>query len=98
MVLAPESTEFGQPNAPLRLLREEAGSNLPEEVNTFVGRQGELARLRGLLAEGRLLTLVGPGGMGKTRLALRLEAEVREAFQDGAWMVDLSPLTDPALL
>jgi predicted ATPase/DNA-binding CsgD family transcriptional regulator len=85
-------------NMPLRLMREVPAGNIPEEVNAFVGREAELARLRGLLAEGRLLTLAGPGGVGKTRLALRLEADVRDAFRDGVWMVDLSPLTDPALL
>jgi non-specific serine/threonine protein kinase len=72
--------------------------NLPNEVNTFIGRERELARLRALQAETRLLTLVGPGGVGKTRLALRLELELGDAFPDGTWLVDLSPIADPALV
>jgi non-specific serine/threonine protein kinase len=73
-------------------------SNFPEEVNAFIGRERELSRVRELLSETRFLTLVGPGGVGKTRLALRLAADLRDAFPDGTWMVDLSPLTDPALV
>src|SRR5687767_6065891 len=72
--------------------------NLPGDVSSFVGRKRELRRLRELQAEVRLLSLVGPGGVGKTRLAARLGAEVRGAFADGVWLVDLSPITDSALV
>lgn len=71
---------------------------VPSEVNGFVGREHELLRLPRVLAETRLLSLVGPGGVGKTRLAIRLVAEVRDAFPDGAWLVDLGPVADPALV
>src|SRR5206468_1852482 len=87
---------------PLRLTRSQrelrAGSRMPIELNAFVGRERELARLRELQRETRLLTLVGPGGVGKTRLALRLEAEQRDIFVDGSWLVDLSAITDPGLV
>jgi predicted ATPase/DNA-binding CsgD family transcriptional regulator len=72
--------------------------NIPDEVDTFIGREQALVRLRKLQSETRLLTLVGPGGVGKTRLALRLEALVAQNFPDGTWLVDLSPIADPALV
>ncbi|MGY5124225.1 ATP-binding protein [Streptomyces nigrescens] len=72
--------------------------NLPTEVTSFVGRRWEVSEARRLLARTRLLTLTGAGGLGKTRLALRVAAEVRRSFPEGAWVVDLAPLTDGALL
>lgn len=71
---------------------------LPAEMTSFVGRRRELAETRRLLSSSRLLTLTGPGGVGKTRLALRMAAEVRRTFPDGVWFVDLSALHDPQLL
>ncbi|HEX7951068.1 MAG TPA: adenylate/guanylate cyclase domain-containing protein [Candidatus Limnocylindrales bacterium] len=73
-------------------------SNLPGEVTAFVGREAELERLRGLLGGSRILTLTGPGGSGKTRLALALAHEVRRSFPHGVWFVDLASVRDPALL
>jgi len=67
--------------------------HLPTPLTRFVGRQAELAQAAALLAENRLVTLTGPGGAGKTRLALRLAATVAEEFPDGAWFVDFSPLS-----
>ncbi len=72
--------------------------NLPNELTTFVGREDQLPRLRHLQAETRLLTLVGPSGVGKTRLALQLGADMDGIFPDGTWLVDLSPIADPALV
>ncbi|MEW9518362.1 LuxR C-terminal-related transcriptional regulator [Streptomyces tubercidicus] len=72
--------------------------NLPTEVTTFVGRRWEVSEARRLLARTRLLTLTGAGGLGKTRLALRIAAEVRRSFPKGAWVVDLAPLNDGAFL
>jgi predicted ATPase/DNA-binding CsgD family transcriptional regulator len=69
---------------------------LPADVSGFVGRGGELARLAGLLESARLVTVAGPGGVGKTRLALRAAAGVDCA--DGSCLVELSGLTDPELL
>ncbi len=72
--------------------------NLPAEPNSFVGRERDLAELALLLGEVRALTLCGPGGIGKTRLALRLAAELVPGFPDGAWLVELGDSTDPALV
>src|SRR3984957_19870374 len=69
---------------------------LPADVSGFVGRSGELAQLAGLLDSARLVTVTGPGGVGKTRLALRAAAEADRA--DGSCLVELSGLTDPELL
>jgi predicted ATPase/DNA-binding CsgD family transcriptional regulator len=72
--------------------------NLPSELSSFVGREKELPEVRRLLENNRLLTLTGPGGCGKTRLALAAAGELVEMFEDGVWMVKLAPLTDPALV
>jgi predicted ATPase/DNA-binding CsgD family transcriptional regulator len=72
--------------------------NLPVELTSFVGRRQELDQARRLLADARLVTLTGVGGTGKTRLALRLAGQVRRAFTDGVWFVDLTELRNPGLL
>ena len=68
-------------------------TNLPVPMTRFVGREAELAEAAALLADARLLTLTGPGGAGKTRLALRLATLVAERFPEGVWFVDFSPLS-----
>jgi len=73
-------------------------NNLPVQPTPLLGRDDELVELKGLLDRARLLTLTGTGGVGKTRLALHLGAEVLPAFPDGVWFVDLAPVTDPALV
>jgi hypothetical protein len=84
---------------PLRTLGTQA-TNLPAQLTGFVGRQWELAEVRRLLErpEVRLLTLTGPGGTGKTRLAIQAAAELVEAFPDGMIFVGLAPVTDPGLV
>jgi len=72
--------------------------NLPAELTSFVGRRGELAEVRRLLAGSRLVTLTGIGGVGKTRLALRAAAGLRRAFPGGVWLVQLDQLRDDALV
>ena len=72
--------------------------NLPAELTSFVGRRGEVAEVRRLLAGCRLVTLTGVGGVGKTRLALRAAAGLRRAFRDGVWLVELDQLRDAALV
>jgi predicted ATPase/class 3 adenylate cyclase len=72
--------------------------NLPLQVTSFVGRDTEAAAVRGLLATYRLVTLTGPGGTGKTRLALQAAADVLPAYPDGVWLVELAALADPALV
>jgi predicted ATPase/DNA-binding CsgD family transcriptional regulator len=85
------------PSAP-RKLAVNASCNLPAEVTSFVDRRREIAEAKRLLATSRLLTLTGVGGVGKTRLALRVAAGVRRAFADGVWRVELAALQDRTLL
>ena len=73
-------------------------NNLPSQVTSFVGREHELAEVKQLLATTRLLTLTGPGGMGKTRLSLQVAVDVLDTFKDGVWFIELATLTDPALV
>jgi predicted ATPase/DNA-binding CsgD family transcriptional regulator len=73
---------------------------LPHSLTSLIGREREVAEARALLVEGgvRLLTLTGPGGVGKTRLALRIAEDVAAAFADGVVFVPLAAITDPALM
>src|SRR5918994_226339 len=73
-------------------------NNLPLELSSFVGREKELAEVKRLLADTRLLTLTGSGGCGKTRLALAAAGELSEGFEEGVWVVELAPLADPSLV
>jgi predicted ATPase/DNA-binding CsgD family transcriptional regulator/Tfp pilus assembly protein PilF len=73
-------------------------ARLPSEPNSFVGRARDLADLAMLLADVRMLTLCGPGGVGKTRLAGRLAAQLTDRFAGGAWLVELADAADPALV
>ncbi len=73
--------------------------NLPAALSSFVGREDEVANLRArLLGAARLVTLIGPGGCGKTRLALEASARSIQSFPDGVWFVELAPLVDPRLV
>ena len=67
-----------------------APGNLPAEPNSFIGRERDLSELALLLSDVRALTLCGPGGIGKTRLALRLACDLVPEFPDGAWLVELA--------
>ncbi|MFG6202682.1 ATP-binding protein, partial [Nonomuraea sp. JJY05] len=89
----------------LRLLRAERPapdaartrpSNLPAPLTGFIGRDDDLARIDTLLAAGRLVTVLGPGGAGKTRLAVEAARRHRHDYRDGAWMIDLASVTEPA--
>ena len=73
-------------------------TNLPQLLQSFIGRERELTEIKQLLPGTRLLTLTGTGGIGKTRLALQAAAEARDAFRDGVWFVELAPLVDPGLV
>lgn len=72
--------------------------HLPLQMTSFVGRDEELAELAELVPLERVVTLVGPGGVGKTRLSLQVAAEVLHRFADGAWFVDLASITDASLV
>ncbi|MBY8861378.1 protein kinase [Nocardia sp. CA2R105] len=73
-------------------------AELPLELTSFIDRRVETAEIKSLLAAGRLVTLTGVGGVGKTRLALRAASTVRRDFADGVWLIELADVTDPALL
>ncbi|MFL5827482.1 MAG: ATP-binding protein [Thermoleophilaceae bacterium] len=73
-------------------------NNLPLRLTSFVGRERELADVWGLLDRGRLITLTGPGGCGKTRLAIEAAAGRLRSFPDGVWLVELAPLLEGALV
>jgi len=72
--------------------------NLPTNLTSFIGRERELSETKEKLDSARLLTLIGPGGTGKTRLSLQIGAERLSSFRDGVWLVELAPLADPALI
>jgi predicted ATPase/DNA-binding winged helix-turn-helix (wHTH) protein len=73
-------------------------NNLPRQLTSFIGRDKDIAAVEALLARTRLLTLIGSGGCGKTRLSLQVAANTFEQFPDGAWFLELAPLADPGLL
>ena len=82
---------------PLRSL-EALPNNLPQQLTSFVGRERELAEAKELLGKTRLLTLLGMGGLGKTRLSLQIGADLLDEYPDGVWFLDLAPITDPSLV
>ncbi|MFP5343016.1 MAG: ATP-binding protein [Candidatus Limnocylindria bacterium] len=73
-------------------------NNLPTQLTSFIGREREVAEVGALLDGARLVSLIGPGGTGKTRLSLQVAADVAERFPDGVWFVALDAVRDPALV
>jgi predicted ATPase/class 3 adenylate cyclase len=69
--------------------------NLPLQVTSFIGREREIGQTSTALTDGRVVTLTGVGGVGKTRLALQVAAEVLPRFREGAWLIELAPVRDP---
>jgi len=82
---------------PIRSLQHQL-TNLPAQLTPFIGRDDELKQLRDMHHRARLLTLTGPGGAGKTRLALQLASDLIGEHADGVWLVELDPLSDPLLV
>jgi hypothetical protein len=78
--------------------RSDYPGNLTDALSSFIGRKRELAEVKQLLSEYRLLTLTGPGGCGKTRLALRVASELRSQYRDGVWLVEFASLADGELV
>jgi non-specific serine/threonine protein kinase len=72
--------------------------NLPVEISSFVGRARELNEVRRLISSAHAITVTGPGGIGKSRLALRAARRLERHFPDGVWMVELAELESPDLL
>jgi predicted ATPase len=98
VALAPPSPEASSPTNDE--VRDEPGirTNLPQSADSFVGRREYIAQFEGDLAEARLVTVAGPGGIGKTRLALEVARSRLDQFEDGTWFVDLAAVSDPALV
>jgi predicted ATPase/class 3 adenylate cyclase len=82
---------------PLRSLEVRPG-NVPANVDSFVGRRGDMDAVRALLRQRRFVTLTGPGGSGKTRLALEVARSLGAEYPDGVWLVDLAPIDDETLI
>jgi predicted ATPase len=82
----------------LRTTRERAPNNIPADLPTLVGRERELTEIKAALAQSRLVTLTGAGGVGKTSVALQCAAEAVDAHEHGAWFVSLAPIADPKLV
>jgi predicted ATPase/DNA-binding SARP family transcriptional activator len=72
--------------------------NLPQRLTSFIGRETEVEAIAELLAQNRLVMLMGAGGIGKTALSIQMGQQLVDTFPDGAWLVDLVPISDPALL
>jgi predicted ATPase/DNA-binding CsgD family transcriptional regulator len=90
-LLAP--TPFEAVPIPLR-----SNHNLPAPINSFIGRATEIKEIQGLLQENRLVVLTGPGGTGKTRLALEVARALVDQYRDGVWWVELAPISDASLV
>jgi predicted ATPase len=73
-------------------------NNLPRQLTSFIGREREMAEVKRLLSTAPLVTLTGTGGVGKTRLALQVAADVLDHYSDGVWLVEFAPIVDPALV
>lgn len=83
---------------PLRTRETVVAQHLPVQFTSFVGREAEIEDVRQILADNRLVTLTGAGGVGKTRLAVQVAASIAGGFGGGVWYVDLAPITDPNLV
>jgi len=90
--------EYESTTDPARPRRIAALNNLPLQLTRTIGRKTEIAQVAGLLAKHRLVSIIGTGGTGKTGIAIEVASEATNRFNDGAWFVDLSPVTDASLI
>jgi predicted ATPase/DNA-binding SARP family transcriptional activator/DNA-binding CsgD family transcriptional regulator len=99
-ILAANTPVYGAPSSGPRSVEapDTGAHNLPGSLTSFIGRERERAEIRNLLGKTRLLTLKGPGGGGKTRLALQVTGDLAESYPDGAWLVELAPLAEEKLV
>jgi len=88
----------GQEQIPALRSPDHLSNNLPALVSSFVGREAEIGAIIALIEQHRLVTLVGSGGVGKTRLSLQVAANLIDAFSDGVWFIELAPLTKAAYI
>lgn len=93
-VTAPDLASEFPPLATVKLVKH----NLPTQLTSFIGREQEIAEARDALGSTRLLTFIGPGGTGKTRLSLQVAAQQLEEFRDGVWLVELAQLAEPTYI
>jgi predicted ATPase/class 3 adenylate cyclase/DNA-binding CsgD family transcriptional regulator len=84
--------------APLRAAKAVISQRLPVQFTSFVGREADIAQVRDLVTQNRLVTLTGAGGVGKTRMAIQVAGQLSGDVSDGVWYVDLAPITDPDLV
>jgi predicted ATPase/DNA-binding SARP family transcriptional activator len=94
-ILAQDPSLAAAAPAPVRAAAPAAAGNLRERLSSFIGRDAELEQLREAVRSSRLVTLTGPGGTGKTRLAVEAAAVLRAGYPDGAWLVELASVTAP---
>jgi predicted ATPase/class 3 adenylate cyclase len=83
--------------APLKA-ESQSHHNLPQQLSSFIGRGKEIDQVMSLLTSERLVTLIGVGGVGKTRLSIEVASQLSSQYPDGVWLIELAPLSDPALL
>jgi predicted ATPase/class 3 adenylate cyclase len=76
----------------------ETPNNLPLQLTTFIGREKEIDQIKKRLEKNRLVTLIGSGGVGKTRLSVQVTSELLDEYPNGVWLVELAPITDPSLV
>jgi predicted ATPase/class 3 adenylate cyclase/Tfp pilus assembly protein PilF len=88
---------LGREFPPLRSI-DSRPNNLPRQLTAFIGRQREIGEAKRIVAQSPLLTLTGPGGVGKTRLAIEVAGDLLDEYEDGVWFVDLGPVSDPGFV